>query len=184
MAIARRRSSSVEDSREPSPAPRASKLEQLRSGLVIDKDNLDDCLVQQPELYYHVAEAFSHAIATRDALKLDIEIAEAREAKLIRELAAEADEKLTEAGLREQLALIPELQKLRRRRIEEESNISAWQALKEAFTQRSYMLRELVPMHLSRFNSGSVSSPRTQMADAARERAGEERVRRGSFRIG
>lgn len=160
--------------------PTLSSLERHRRKLVIDKDRLDDCLIEQPEVYYHVAEAHSLAIAERDAVKLDIEVAEAEEGQKIRDEAAQREEKLTEGGLKEQLLLTPRIQKLRRERLDLETQISAWTALKEAFQQRSYMLRELVPMHLSRFNSGSMTgNPRQQLADNVHDRTGEVRSQAG-----
>lgn len=148
-----------------------------REDLVIDKDKLDDCLVQQPELYYHVAEAFSQAVAERDALKYEIELAEAEEGKKIRDRAVALEEKLTEANLKEQLLLLPRLNKLRLERLHQETLVGSWQALKEAYQQRSYMLRELVPMYLSRLSSGSVriGSPRDQLSDTIHEMANEGR---------
>lgn len=155
-------------------------IKRYRKDLAIDKDHLDDCLSKQPELYYHVAEAHSQAVADRDALKVDIELAEAEEGRRIRDEAAQLDEKLTEASLREQLTLTPRLQRLRQERLELEALINSWLALKESYQQRSYMLRELVPMYLSRLSSGSVRAPgpRQQLADEIRDRAGEERTRR------
>lgn len=176
MATERRRTAA-----DPAPVTRSPpiNLQRFRAELVIDKDDLDECLIKQPELYYHVAEAHSQAVADRDATKLDVEIAEAEEGQKIRDHAAQMEEKLTEAGLREQLILSPRLQKLRRLRIEQETIINGWMALKESFHQRSYMLRELVPLHMSRLSGGSVRvPPRQAMADDIRDRAGQERSRR------
>lgn len=182
MTIDRRRPAPQED---PPLAVVPKKLARFREGLVIDKDDLDECLIQQPELYYHVAEAHSLATAERDAIKLDLEIWEAEEGQKIRDRAAIDEEKLTEGGLKEQLLLIPRIQQLRRKKLEQEGEISNWLALKEAFQQRSFMLRELVPIVLQRY-SGNMSGPRAAIADdihlrlredRARKRAAEGRVR-------
>lgn len=160
-----------------------SKRDRYRAQLAIDKDQLDECLVQQPELYYHVAEELSHAVARRDALKIDADIAEAEEARRLRDLAEREERKMTEGALKEELTLSPRLQRLRRERVEAEAEISSWVVLKESFQQRSYMLRELVPMHLSRFNSGSMNlGPREQLHESNRARIKEARERRYSDR--
>ena len=154
-------------------------IEQFRAGLAIDKDDLDECLIRQPELYWHVAEAHSLAKAERDARKLDLEILEAEASQRIRIDHAESGEKgrLTEGDIAEQLLLIPGIQKLRRERLALEAKIEEWLALNESFTQRSYMLRELVPLYLARLGSGSMRSgnPRNQVGERVLEHTGSER---------
>lgn len=157
-----------------------SLLERFRKDLVIDQDDLDQCLVQQPELYWHVAEAHSKATAERDASKLDLEVAEAEEAQKIRDRAAQMEEKVTEGSIKEQLALSPRLQKLRKLQVEQKAAVDAWLALKESFSQRSFMLRELVPMYLSRLSSGSArANPRDALAEDTKRRLDDARAARG-----
>jgi hypothetical protein len=156
----------------------ADDLDRYRKYLAIDKDDLDQCLVRQPELYYHVADAYSQAVAERDATKFDIEVAEAEEAQAIRNQAAKNEEKVTESSVKEQLVLSPRLQKLRRTQAAQKEAAEAWMALMDAYKQRSYMLREMVPMYLSRLSTGSVTAPRQAIAETVRRTAGEERMRR------
>lgn len=167
---------------EPKKSRTNLALERFRSNLRIEKDDLDNCLVEQPELYDHVGEALSLAIAERDSTKLDLEEAEAEEGQKIRSRAAQMDEKLTEASVREQLTLNSRLMKLRRLQLEQKALVDAWSVLKESFQQRSYMLRELAPVHIARlFGSGNSVrvDAKNAVADTARDRIGEERARRG-----
>jgi hypothetical protein len=157
-----------------------SRLDEYRGRLIIDRDDLDTALQQQPELFYHVADALVQAVAERDACKLELEEALAREDKSLRVAAAKTDGKLTEAAIRQQLALVPVIQDLERELLDLKRAADSWQALKEGYTQRSYMLRELVGMYLSRLSSGSMSGPRADISDAHHEKQAElRRNRRG-----
>ena len=165
---------------EPDYEPRNNNLERFRQQLVIDKDDLDQCLMNQPELVWHVADAHSLAVAEFDAAKLDLEIAEAEEAQKIRDHAAKMEEKITEGGVKEELTLIKRIQTLRRDNIERKRIVAEWAGLKEAFDNRKYMLREIVPMYLSKFGTGTITPrPRDALAENVRQRAGEARARRG-----
>lgn len=170
--------------RRPESKPEA-RIEDYRDRLAIDRDHLDDCLVEQPELYYHVSEQYSLAVAERDATKLDLDHTEAKEAQRFRDEAVKLEEKLTVDGLKEKLVLSPKLQDLREELIRQKAKIDAWSSLLEALRQRSYMLRELVAIQLSRLaTTGSVTASRDSMISDARVRQGEERRRRRLERDG
>jgi hypothetical protein len=157
-------------------------LERFRKHLAIDKDELDACLIEQPEIFDHVADAHSLAIADRDATKLDLDEAEAEEGSKIRDRAAQMEEKLTEASVREQLILSSRLRILRRQHLEKKAIVDRWAALKESFHQRNYMLRELAPMQTARmFSSGNAVrvGSREAVSDSIKGRIDEERGRRG-----
>ena len=153
-------------------------IDRYRAKLAIDRDDLDRCMVEQPELVDHVGEAYANAVAERDAGKLELEIAEAEEAQKIRERASTMDEKLTEASLREQLVLSKRIQNLKTEQIQLKKDIDDWSALRESFQSRGFMLRELAPMWVARFNRGTASSyvsPRDQLSNSVKARADEER---------
>src|SRR5512144_1056134 len=82
-------------------------LQELRQKLVIDRDDLDTALVEQPELFYHAAEAHAMAIAERDATKLALEETNAEQDKRIREHAFRNDIKITEPAIERQIKLVP-----------------------------------------------------------------------------
>jgi hypothetical protein len=156
-------------------------IDTFRKSLVIDKDDLDTCLVQQPELFDHVAEAHSMAVAERDATKLALEEAEAWGSQQIREEYAEAKIKTTEGDIKEKLITDKKLGALRRTLLQQKAEVDRWAALKESYQQRSYMLKELAPMKLARmFSSGSVSTSSRDMADAfTRKELDAARAQRG-----
>jgi len=149
-------------------------LSSCREFLAIERDNLDACLVEQPEVYYRVAQAFSIAVAERDAVKLDLEEARAELDIQFRKQAAEAEEKMTEASLQQKLRVAPKMQKLERDFLQVKAIADDWQALKESFQQRSFMLRELVALQISqRYDEGAAGgaqSSHARLAGATKDR--------------
>lgn len=150
--------------------------------LAIDRDGLDDCLIKQPELFYHVSEQYTLAVGRRDAAKLELEKVEAEISQSIRENALKREEKVTEAGIAEKITIAPRVYTLRFDLLQLKGEVDKWLAMKEAYQQRSFMLRELVPIHLSQLYSGT-SSVRGDISEHNRKLAGEERVRRRLSRM-
>lgn len=122
----------------------ASELEQYRSYLRIDRDDLDTSLMEQPEMFHHVANACVEAGARRDEAKLELEELLAELDQSVRARALKDDEKLTETALQNRLREMPRVQEAQRRYLETRKEADRWLALKESYQQRSFMLRELV----------------------------------------
>ncbi len=158
-------------------AERISKLERFRSYLAIDRNDLDSCCEKQPELFYHVAEELAQAVASKDATKLKLEELEATTAKRLRQAATDNDEKITEVLLKQRLTIQSDVKALQQELLAAQERVGTWMALRDAFTQRSFMLRELVPMYLARLSSSSVSGARYDIAETNRVRANAERAR-------
>ena len=123
---------------------RKELLDDLQANLKIDKNDLDNELIKQPTHYYRVAKEFANAVARRDAAKLELSREAARLDREIRQEARDAKEKITET---EVLKLVQEhedygwaMQGFQ----DAEKEVNLLQALKEAFTQRSYVLKDLV----------------------------------------
>lgn len=131
--------------------------DKYRKELRIDRDDLDGAVIAQSELYYHVAEAHVMAAARRDAVKLDLEEAQAGADKRIRMEAAKTESKITEAALREAVRLDPLVITLERKLVDARTEADLWNALRDAFQQRSKMLPELVALYLSRLRSTSLT---------------------------
>lgn len=157
-------------------------LNDLKGQLQIDTDDLDGSLVEQPDLYYHVAEQFALAVANRDTSKLELEEAQAELDEQYRKKALEDDVKITEAALSKKLIATPRIQELERALLATRAEADKWQALKEAFQQRSFMLRELVSIRISNLNNLSlergVNRSHADLADANHSAAGRLRQER------
>ena len=149
-------------------------VDRLRDSLVIDRDGLGECLIEQPQLYYDVASAHVESVARRDALKLDVEEVQAKVDKRIRDEAATKDTKITEASIQQTLRLDLKVADVARRSLAAREESDRWAALKEAYQQRSFMLRELVALRISErgdiaLANGAGQRSRSSVADAVVE---------------
>lgn len=134
------------------------KRPEIEDRIRIDRDDLDNELVDQPELLFHAYNGFLMAGSRRDAFKED----------QIRADAEIADE-WTEGALREgkkppsQAAITRQLSTERRhieardRYLDACADTDKWQALKEAIVSRGMMLRELAQMQTARLYGGRES---------------------------
>lgn len=170
--------------------PNPSELEKYRRYLRIDKTTLGDCLTEQPEIYYAVSQKYVAAAAERDQLKLDLEQTEAEVAGELRAKVADSEEvdekgkpkKITETALKEMVAVDKDVVRASARLIKAKVAADEWAALKEAFGQRSYMLRELVALYLAERHDlamqNGAGQARTNLADSTRQEAGQMRRNR------
>lgn len=156
-------------------------LEHWKQFLQIDKNDLDLCLVEQPEVYYHVSEELVKANAHRDAAKLELEELQAQKDKEIRENALKLEEKLTETAIQNKLRTLPVIKEAQADFLEKRQTADQWSALKEAFSQRSFMLRELVALVIAQRHDlameGGSGQARGNLATSNREEAGKIRRR-------
>lgn len=125
-----------------------SPREELRSFLSIDKHALDECLMEQPELYDRVAEAVANAEAERDSAQLSFDELAAEFDKTLRERAEKADKRVTDKNIEQQLKGLPKVQTAHRELLEKKKEAKLWRALEKAFEQRADMLKKLVDLHL------------------------------------
>lgn len=155
-------------------------LAECRAFLSIDRDDLDSCLMEQPEVFYRVAQAFTLAQAERDSIKLDLTEAQAELGVQFRKQALEKEEKLTEDGLKQKLSMAPRIQKLERQLLDASASANEYGALKESFQQRSFMLRELVALKITQRrdedSAGGSHSGHAKLAQSNREAT--DRLRR------
>ncbi len=157
---------------------------ELEDNLRIDVDDLDNCLVSQPGLFYHVAEAVAEANSQRDLFKLELEEATAELDQQYRSQALQDPKiKVREGSIESQITIAPRIQKLQREYLAACTKAEHCAALKEAYQQRSFMLRELVAVQLAQFHNLGVergaTSARHHIGDRVREE--QEQMRRGRF---
>lgn len=152
---------------------------QFEKQIEIDRDGLDDCLIQHAELHHKVADAAALAVARRDWLKKRVEEVEAEEDNRIRATAERNEEKITEPFVKKQIAGSDKVSAANKEYLYAKLEADRWAALRDAgFEQRSYMLKLLVSMYLSRLSGASVGTAYGDMAEVNRARAGAERNRR------
>jgi hypothetical protein len=155
------------------------EIEEARKYLAIDRDDLDSCLEQQPELYHSVALSYEQAVSARDLAKLELEEAQAEIGAEMRTRASDNKERLTEGALDQYVTTHPRVQKLERALLKAKGSTGEWSALKEAFQQRSFMLREIVARGISQYHDLSIERgsfrDRNALADKVRQQASDMR---------
>lgn len=124
-------------------------FEEFKSYLRIDKSRLDDELVHQSELYYRVSEAHADAVGERDTAK---ELMAAIDAELDAEIRAGGD-KLTEAQVKSKVQAHERHIEKAADWLEAKSRAEKLAALKEAFSQRGYLLRDLCQLYINNYYS-------------------------------
>ncbi len=140
--------------------------DEIRGRLIVNKDNLDDELIHQPELYFRAAAEKARASSRLDAAKDQVKT---MSASLFIQLEEEMGKKgkTTVSGVQQAVESHERMQtaKLMARNAAEE--YEEWQALVEAISQRSYILRELAQLYIANYyTSSSVSDQTTAEAKA------------------
>ena len=132
-------------------------IEEFRSYLEIDKTALDDVVTQQPMLFYKVSEAFVRAASERDALKERLAIVDAELDSEIREKLEAEEIKITETNVKSKVQTHKRHETAFKSYIKAKEQADVLQALKEAFHQRSFMIRDLCSLYVANFfEEGSV----------------------------
>ncbi len=153
-------------------------LADLEKGLQIDEHALNECLIEQPQIYWQVAKQHAISVSERDAAKQNLAEVEAEVDLEIRQEAARLDakgptEKAIECGKRldkRVIKAVDELQKLNH-------EVNLFAALKDAFQSRGYVLKDLTQLFIANYYSESSQ-------DNAQRSMKDHRVVKGRDQIG
>lgn len=160
------------------------KRDELKNYLEIDKDALDECLMEQAKLYEEAGEAVADAEKNLEMRELGLEELIAKTDKDVRETAAVAGSKITESAVKAEITDDPQVKDLSRKVIELRHTSKLWRAMERSFSQRAEMLKKLVDLHIRTTYGYSIESSTGQArgavvgADAERNRAAASDVRR------
>lgn len=159
-------------------------IEEFSEALRIDRDDLDTELVQQPQLFHDVSDEWALAISRRDAAKI-------RRNKEHAKLRIEIKDEVEISGQRATDSLLQALMDKHPRYIKTSlahnqacEEADRWGALKDAFLQRSYALKDLVALFGQQYfeRDSSTAGTRSQRAEAeyeqTRSKLAEERKAR------
>lgn len=155
-------------------------LDEYSEFILIDKHNLDSAIVDQMRVYNYVGMEYANAVSYRDQAKFELDKVKAECDKFIRQDAALANERITEAQVAAKILEELTYQKANDEFLEWKMVTDKWTALKESFTQRSYMLRELCQLWMAHYWADDViASDRREAVDriAPAARAAEARAR-------
>lgn len=120
----------------------------FRNNLTIDQDNLEGCLVEHAQLFFKISMQAVNSNAERDAAKLRAEHLHADLDGKARTELSKNDGKVTETMVSNHIKNDENMQKAQAKLQKAKVAAEEWAALKEAFYQRGYMLRELVQLTL------------------------------------
>lgn len=161
-----------------------SLLQQLSDAVVIDKHNLDEAWVQQPDIFWRVCDQLARANNRRDKFKLERDRTIAQVEAEVRieyeRVSKRATDRAVTVEVEEDARVVDVRKEYQRLCFEAER----WLHLKEAYQQRSYALKDLTGLHLANYyQTNTGSDRRAEAADRNRLAAGEERRTR-SYRAG
>lgn len=137
-----------------------TKASNLKSHLKIDKNNLDEAIQRQPLLYYEVAQKHALAVSQRDEKYDAVKVTDALLSLEIRERFNEEGVKATEALVTAKVLEHTEHSKVVTDHMRAKYIADELLALKESFSQRSYMLRELVELYVSGYYTSDSVQPK------------------------
>lgn len=147
-------------------------LEELAVEITIDKNKLDDELIKQPQLYWEVSEGYADAISKRDQSKQVLEQVEATTGSAYR--LSDYSGKVTEAKVNEHVKADSSYVQQYQLHIAYKAKAEAWSGLKESFSQRCSMLRELVTLHTTGYWGSGVDSKSIEVYKKAYRDRNEE----------
>jgi len=150
-------------------------LPELKQHLAIDKSILDDEVVRQPVLFYTISEVLTDAIALRDGAKEELAAVDAEMDSMWRKRLSKNDARVTEKMVQNCVQCSNEHEKAFNAYLEAKTNADKLLALKEAFQQRSYMLRDLVSLYSSNYYEASSIKP-TKATEASHYNANRMRM--------
>lgn len=172
------------DMEAPSEMSTSKFLKYAADKLIIDKDNLDQMWVEQPQVYNEIAERVALEMSRRDEAKNELKDLEAQIDSELRE-DAEADfqkngtKKPTETALKNMMREDKRWKKANETQLDLEKNVNLLQARQTAFQQRRYALENLVTLHVSGYSMDASSRPsRDARHNDNRKALHRERARR------
>lgn len=130
-------------------------VEELKAFLEIDKHALDDEIVKQPSLFFRASEAYVEAAAERDACKEELATIDAELDGKIRHDLEVAGDKYTEAIVKNGIQAHKRHSAAFDTYILAKTRADQLLGLKEAFHQRSYMVRDLASLYVASYYENS-----------------------------
>lgn len=137
-------------------------LRELETGLQIDEHGLEEANQQQPDLLYRVSKHLEMLISLRDESKQNFEYVEAmvdidlRERFLTDDRDSEKGEKrgrVTDKVIEAHKKVDARVRNAETEMLRLSFAVGQFKALKEAFIQRSYALKEMVGLYLANYYS-------------------------------
>ena len=117
--------------------------------LQIDRNALDDELVHQPSKFLQASRDYAEALSVRDQAKQDVEVSKAEASLRIRRQCEQDGEKVTEAIIAARVETDKKCRQAVTTYLDSKKACEEALALKEAFMQRSYVLKDLAALYIA-----------------------------------
>lgn len=126
-------------------------IDDLRDALVVDKNNLDGMLMQQPMLQQHVSEMAAEVASMRDSAKERLSRVDAQVAKKLRKQLMISEGKVSEARIDREVPLTDEHKEAFFIYNELCALSTKWDALKDTFRNRAFVIRDFVSLYTANY---------------------------------
>lgn len=124
-----------------------AQIDELKRRIAIEPTRLTEALMEQPTLMLSAREVVVDSIALRDRCKHNLELYMSSHDAQLREEAANAGERITEARLAAMVSLDEGVKGWKHSLIDANALVGKAQAVSDSYIQRSWMLRELAQIH-------------------------------------
>ena len=157
------------------------KIEELKPGLAIDKNSLDDEVIEQPQKFNEAGELSATAAARRDFLKEELAVIDAELSGVHRRKIEKATGKATESQVSNAVLLDPKHKAASAQYINAKETADKATALRDSYHQRRYMIQELSSLYVANYfesSSANNAQAREYKAGKARDKMAEARTKR------
>src|SRR5216684_2936023 len=134
----------------------ANQVNEYEDALKIDKNDLDNELVYQGDLYYQVGKRLAEVISVRDTLKLERDKMSAELDRSIRIIAITNQEKVSEPQIANRIKEDPSYDNICREYIKVGKWSNTLESLQKSYEQRNYALSKLVDLYISGYFTETV----------------------------
>lgn len=117
--------------------------------LKIDKDDISKAIINQSQLYLEVCRCYNEAKSNMDTIKFELDQMEKHLSHKVRLIFERDKVKTTEGKIAEEVAGYDDFENKSYDLLDAKKIYGVWDGLKEAYIQRSLMLRELARIYIS-----------------------------------
>lgn len=140
----------------------AKTLHEFRSKLRVDKFNLDREVMEQPEMFYHVCEGHQEALSKQAELASEVKQAEAAAGIKAREDLKDAKNKPTDTQIAAIVTSDERVIMARDLLLRANADVANWANMKEAYMQKSFMLKEASRLYEANYFQVDHTAPREE----------------------
>ena len=125
------------------------EMEEYHELLQIDRNALDENLVEQADIFHRISNEYALAVSRKDEANENLKQTDARLNLEIREQLESDGKKATEKVVESEVLNHKDHIDAANSYLEAKHRADSFAALKDAFQQRSYMLREVIELYIS-----------------------------------